>query len=176
MSNSTPADSPVRVAILTVSDSAARGDKEDVSGPTLAKLVAAEGMVVVAAETVGDERAEIAGWLRRRAAKADILLTCGGTGLGPRDVTPEATLDVIERQVPGIAETLRAAGLAHTPHAMLSRAVAGVIGSTLVVNLPGSPRAVEQQFQVLAPALAHAVELLHGHTAHPADNRRSSQP
>ncbi len=173
MSNSPPAGRIIRVAILTVSDSAARGEQEDVSGPTLARLVEAQGMVLVAAEIVGDERAEIAAWLQRWAPQADLLFTCGGTGLGPRDVTPEATLEVIECQVPGIAEALRAASLAHTPHAMLSRAVAGLIRSALVVNLPGSPRAVAQQFQVLAPALAHAVELLHGHTAHPADDRRS---
>lgn len=170
MSNNTTV-SPLRVAILTVSDSAASGQREDISGPTLRKLVEAEDMEVVRTDVVKDDQQRIAQWLRYWAQEADILLTCGGTGLGPRDVTPEATREVIKHQVPGIAEALRAAGLRHTPNAMLSRAVAGVVGTALVVNLPGSPAAVEQQFEVLAPVLTHAVALLHGETVHRDDNR-----
>ena len=165
-SSVTPAE-PIRVAILTVSDATARGEREDVSGPLLAKLVTAQGMEVVARDTVADVRGDIAGWLRHWAAQAEVLLTTGGTGLGPRDVTPEATRDVISYEVPGITEALRVDSLHHTPMAMLSRAVAGVVDRTVIVNLPGSPRAVEQQFRVLGPVLAHAVALLHGVTAHP---------
>jgi len=171
MSNDARESGPIRVAILTVSDSAARGEQDDLSGPLLAELVRAEGMRVVSAEIVCDERREIAAWLRRSAPEADALLTCGGTGLGPRDVTVEATGEVIDYQVPGIAEALRAASLQYTPNAMLSRAIAGVIGNTLVVNLPGSPAAARQQFAVLAPVLAHAVDLLHGQTTHDNDHR-----
>ncbi len=166
MSNENRAGSVIRVAILTVSDSAYHREREDISGPTLRELVEAEGMEVVGVERVPDEKQEIAAWLRSTAPEADVLLTCGGTGLSRRDVTPEATVEVIDYQVPGIAEALRAAGLHYTPYAMLSRAVAGVIGSTLVVNLPGSPAAVAQQFEVLAPVLAHATALLRGQTAH----------
>jgi len=166
MSNSQSGGRVLRVAILTVSDSVVAGKRADVSGPTLRSLVEAEGMHVVAADVVPDEVSEIATWLERSAIKADLLFTCGGTGLGPRDVTPEATRTVAERLVPGIAEALRAAGLPHTPKAMLSRAVAGVIGNSLVINLPGSPAAIEQQFPVVAPVLEHAVALLHGETAH----------
>ncbi len=175
MSNSLAASDPIRVGILTVSDSVARGEKRDVSGLTLRELVEAAGMGVARADIVADDRDAIAAWLSEAATQADVLITCGGTGLGPRDVTPEATLDVIERQVPGIAEALRAAGLPFTPHAMLSRAVSGVMGQTLVVNLPGSPAAVLQQFEVLQTVLPHAVELLHGRTDHHPD-RGSAQP
>ncbi len=176
MSSDARESGPVRVAILTVSDSAARGEQDDLSGPLLAELVRAEGMRVVSAGIVPDERREIAAWLRRSASEADVLLTCGGTGLGPRDVTPEATAEVIDYQVPGIAEALRAASLQYTPNAMLSRAIAGVIGNALVVNLPGSPAAVRQQVAVMAPVLAHAVALLHGQTSHDDDQRSSSEP
>lgn len=158
---------PIRVAILTVSDKGHRGEREDETGPALVKLVQADGMQVVAADIVPDERDVIAGWIRDHAATADLILTNGGTGLGPRDVTPEATRDVIRHEVPGIAEALRASGLSHTPNAMLSRAVAGVAGDCLVINLPGSPHAARQQYPVIAPVLAHAVALLHGDTEHP---------
>ena len=166
MNNDRAAQAPIRVAILTASDSVAQGQAEDVSGPVLKELVEAEGMQVVQTSTLPDEQEQISAWLRRAAGAADILLTCGGTGLGPRDVAPEATHEVIDYQIPGIAEALRASGLEHTPYAMLSRAVAGVIANTLVVNLPGSPAAVRQQFEVLRSVLSHAVALLHGDTAH----------
>ena len=172
MSSSPPESQPLRVAILTVSDAASRGQRTDETGPTLKRLVEASGMQVVAAEVVADERDDIASRITRLADEAEVIFTCGGTGLGPRDVTPEATLEVIRYQVPGLAEALRAAGLPHTPYAMLSRAVAGVIGSTLVINLPGSPKAVQEQYPVVAPVLAHAVALLHGHTEHKPDEKR----
>ena len=172
MSNDTAAQAPIRVAILTVSDSAAQGRAEDVSGPVLKELVEAAQMQVVQTGVLPDDQDQISAWLRRTAGAADVLLTCGGTGLGPRDVTPEATTQVIDYQVPGIAEALRASGLKHTPYAMLSRAVAGAVGNTLVVNLPGSPAAVRQQFEVLRSVLPHAMALLHGDTAH--DNERKS--
>ena len=174
MSNDKRPGRAIRVAILTVSDSAYHGEREDISGPTLRELVEAEGIEVVDVERVPDEKQEIAAWLRSTATQADVLLTCGGTGFSRRDVTPEATGEVIDFQVPGIAEALRAASLQYTPHAMLSRAVAGVIGSTLVVNLPGSPAAVAQQFEVLAPVLVHATALLHGETAHNDDAESGS--
>jgi molybdopterin adenylyltransferase len=165
---------PVRVAILTVSDKAYRGEREDLTGPALVQLVQADGLQLVAADVLPDERPEIAAWVAVQATVADVLFTCGGTGLGPRDVTPEATRDEIRYEVPGIAEALRASGLAHTPRAMLSRAVVGVVGTALVINLPGSPRAVREQYPVVAPILAHAVALLHGDTEHleaPASQR-----
>ncbi len=175
MSNDRAAQVPICVAILTVSDSAAQGHAEDISGPVLKELVEDAGMQVVQTSILPDEQEQISAWLRRTAGVADILLTCGGTGLGPRDFTPEATKQVLDYQVPGIAEALRAAGLEHTPHAMLSRAVAGVIGEALVINLPGSPAAVRQQFEVLRPVLPHAVALLHGDTAHNDERKPSSQ-
>jgi len=159
----------MRAAILTVSDRCHRGERADETGPALVALLQAAGVDVVAADLVPDEREQIAQWLTATAPAADVLFTCGGTGLGPRDVTPEATRDVLRYEAPGLAEAIRAEGLKHTPRAMLSRGVAGVIGATLVINLSGSPRAVREQYPVVAPVLAHAVELLHGHTAHPGD-------
>jgi gephyrin len=149
--------------VLTVSDSASRGQSEDHSGPLLAQLVQAlwpDRLCVRA--LVPDDRERIAAQLRTWADAADLalILTTGGTGFAPRDVTPEATRQVIDREAPGIAEAIRAAGLAATPHAMLSRGVAGIRGRTLIVNLSGSPKAVREQFAVIAPVLPHALELL----------------
>ncbi len=152
-----------RVGILTVSDRASRGVAEDLSGPELARLVQEElKWEVVRTAVVPDEREEIARILRAWADEDDLalILTTGGTGFAPRDVTPEATRDVIEREAPGLAEAMRAASLKVTPHAMLSRAIAGIRGRTLIVNMPGSPKAVREQFQVIAPALPHGVRLL----------------
>lgn len=152
-----------RVGILTVSDRASRGEAEDVSGPELARLVReALGWEVARTAIVPDEREAIADILRTWADTDDLalILTTGGTGFAPRDVTPEATRDVIERETPGLVEAMRASSLQVTPHAMLSRAVAGIRGRTLIVNMPGSPKAVREQFAVIAPALPHGVRLL----------------
>ncbi len=159
----------MKVALLTVSDSASAGEASDLSGPLLHKLLAEGGRTVVRADIVADERQQIAVWLARVAdeRRADLVLTSGGTGLGPRDVTPEATLDVIEIEAPGIAEAIRADGLRVTPRAMLSRGVAGVRGQTLIINLSGSPKAVTQQWATLEPIIEHAVETVRGRGHHP---------
>jgi len=154
----------MKAAILTVSDKGSRGQRTDTAGPAARQILEAQGAEVVAAEIVPDERPLIAARLRHYAdeLKCDLVLTAGGTGLAPRDVTPEATKDVIEREAPGIPEAMRAASLDKTPMAMISRAAAGVRGRTLIINLPGSERAVRECLEVVLPVLSHAVELLRG--------------
>ena len=162
---------PIRTAVLTISDKASRGERTDTSGPAIAELLASIDATVARSEVVADEASRIAETLRAWADsdELDLIVTTGGTGLGPRDVTPEATAGIIERPVPGLGETMRAAGLKHTPMAALSRGVAGVRGRCLIINLPGSERGVRENLSAIIDILPHAIELLRGrvgdHTA-----------
>jgi molybdopterin adenylyltransferase len=156
----------VKAAVLTVSDGVDMGTRDDASGDTLEELLRAEGYSVIR-RVVPDERAAIAEAIEELAEEARVVLTTGGTGMGPRDVTPEATSSVLERGAPGIAEAIRTDAIARTSHGLLSRGVAGVRGQTLVVNLPGSTGGARDGFAVLRPALEHALKLLAGEeTAH----------
>ncbi|MCL5291964.1 MAG: MogA/MoaB family molybdenum cofactor biosynthesis protein [Actinobacteria bacterium] len=154
----------MRIAIITVSDKGSRGERADTAGPAIREIMEAKGAEAVSYEIVPDEREVIEDRLRKLADEcaADIIFTTGGTGFSPRDATPEATLAVIEREAPGIPEAMRAASLTITPHAMLSRAVAGIRKRTLIVNMPGSEKAVRESLAVIIPALPHAVEILTG--------------
>jgi molybdenum cofactor biosynthesis protein B len=150
----------MNAAVLTVSDRVSRGEADDASGDLLAELLEGDGHEV-ARRVVADDAGSIASAIEELAASADVVLTTGGTGLAPRDVTPEATRTVLQREAPGIAEALRADSIAKTPHGLLSRGAAGVVGRTLVVNLPGSTGGCRDGYAVLRPALDHAVALLH---------------
>ena len=157
----------MNAAVLTVSDRVSRGEADDLSGDLLAELLESDGYVVER-RVVADEAEQIAAAIEELAGAAAVVLTTGGTGLAFRDVTPEATRTVLQREAPGIAEALRADSIAKTPHGLLSRGVAGVVSGALVVNLPGSPGGCRDGFAVLAPALVHGVELASGDrdTAH----------
>jgi molybdopterin adenylyltransferase len=156
----------VRAAVLTVSDGVSSGERDDRSGDLLVELLNADGYEV-SRRVVADDRAAVASALVELADSATLVLTTGGTGFGPRDVTPEATSDVLERPAPGIAEAIRADAMSKTPHGLLSRGVAGVRARTLVVNLPGSTGGCRDGYAVIRPALEHALSLLSGaETAH----------
>ncbi|MCW3020621.1 MAG: mog [Solirubrobacterales bacterium] len=154
----------MRAAIITISTSKAAGEGEDESGPRLAALAEGLGAQIAGQDLIPDERELIEARLRHWSddERCELVLTTGGTGLAPNDLTPEATLAVIDREVPGIAEAMRAASRPHTPNWMLSRAVAGVRGSSLVINFPGSPRSIEETGAAIGDALPHALALLAG--------------
>ena len=153
----------IRFGILTLSDRSSRGERADASGPALANLIQGEGWTVVKQSLLPDDEPAIRQILMEwsDSGEIDVILTTGGTGFAPRDVTPEATRTVIQREAPGLAEAMRLASLKVTPHAMLSRIVTGIRGRTLIVNLPGSPKGAVENLQVILPVIPHAIQLLH---------------
>ncbi len=151
-------------AVITLSDKGSRGEREDLSGPAIAEIVKQIGLNVIHYEIIPDEKALIKEKLIEYSNRVDVIFTTGGTGLSPRDVTPDATLEVIDREVPGIAEAMRAGGLMKTKRAMLSRAVAGVRDKTLIINLPGSPKAIREGLEIIIDVIPHAVEKIKGST------------
>lgn len=160
--------SDIRAVVITVSDACSQGDRDDTSGAALTQLLTDLGATIMDSKVLSDDLDPLIETLREFAARPDVnlIITTGGTGLGPRDNTPEATRSVIEREAPGIAEAMRAESLKVTPMGMISRGVCGVRSGTLIINLPGSPKAVQESFAVVAPVLEHALDLLAGHTAH----------
>ncbi len=154
----------IRAVVITVSDACSRGERKDESGETLVQLLKEAGVEIVAAKIVSDDLGPLADTLKNFADRAEVnlIITTGGTGFGPRDNTPEATLQVIERAAPGLSEAMRMETLKHTPMAMISRGVCGIRSDTLIINLPGSPKGVCESFAVIKPVLRHAVSLLAG--------------
>ena len=155
-----------RLAVLTISTSGSQGQREDTSGQVIKEILGAPDYEVARYEIVPDDKDTIASRLAQwaDASDVDLIVTTGGTGLGPHDVTPEACLSIIDKEVPGLAETMRAKTLQFTPMAMLSRSVAGIRGNTLIITLPGSPKGVRECLEVVIPVLEHALELLHSET------------
>ena len=158
----------IHAVVITSSDACSVGEREDESGAALVQLLTELGANIVAKAIVNDDLEPLAGKLRTYADRSDVnlIMTTGGTGFGPRDNTPEATGRVIEREAPGLAEAMRIETLKNTPMAMISRGVCGIRSGTLIVNLPGSPKAVRESFEVIRPVLSHAIALLEGNTAH----------
>lgn len=158
----------IRAVVITSSDACSAGEREDTSGETLVQLLTELGAEIVAKEIVNDDLEPLADRLRSYAERYDVnfIVTTGGTGFGPRDNTPEATLQVIDREAPGLAEAMRMETLKQTPMAMISRGVCGIRSGALIVNLPGSPKAVRESFEIIRPVLSHAVALLEGNTSH----------
>jgi len=154
----------IHAVVITASDACSRGEREDKSGELLVELLTVIGALIIAKEILADDLEPLSEKLREYADRPDVnlILTTGGTGFGPRDNTPEATLRVIEREAPGLAEAMRIQTLKNTPMAMISRGICGIRSSTLVVNLPGSPKAVQESFDVIKPVLPHAIALLAG--------------
>jgi molybdenum cofactor synthesis domain-containing protein len=165
----------IDTAILTISDSSHQGTRADRSGPALREIVERLGWHVACTEVLPDERTTIARRLRELADSeaAMVILTTGGTGVAPRDVTPEAVTDVVDRAIPGLGELMRSEGLKHTPLAVLSRSLAGTRRKTLIVALPGSPKGAVQSLEAIVKLIPHIVDLLHGRTEHPPDLKRS---
>jgi molybdenum cofactor synthesis domain-containing protein len=153
-----------RAVVITVSDKGSRGERIDVSGPELTAMLQEAGIEIVGRRIIPDEQEMIRAALIEASDgnRADLILTTGGTGVSPRDVTPDATLAVIDRQVPGMAEEMRRRSAAITPHAMISRAIVGIRGQTLIINLPGSPKGSRENLAVLMPALTHTIEKIKG--------------
>jgi molybdopterin adenylyltransferase len=153
-----------RAVIITVSDRGACGKREDTSGPEIARMLETAGMEIIGRRIIPDEKEMLRLMLLEwcDGGNADLILTTGGTGVSPRDVTPDATREVIDREIPGMAEAMRRQSAAVTPHAMLSRALVGIRGRTLIINLPGSPRGATENLSVLLPALTHAIEKIKG--------------
>ena len=164
----------VRAVVITVSDACSRGEREDASGAALVQLLNGIGAEIVESKILSDDLESLVEALKEFAEREDVnlIVTTGGTGLGPRDNTPEATQQIIEREAPGIAEAIRAESLKATPMAMISRGVCGVRAGTLIINLPGSPKAVKESFAVIAPVLSHAIDLIEGRTSHFTQRRK----
>ena len=158
----------IHAVIITASDACARGEREDKSGELLVQLLTELNALIVAKEVLTDDLEPLSDKLREYADRPDVnlIVTTGGTGFGPRDNTPEATLRILEREAPGLSEAMRIETLKNTPMAMISRGVSGIRSSTLIVNLPGSPKAVRESFAVIQPVLKHVIDLLSGDTAH----------
>lgn len=154
----------IKVAILTLSDKGSRGEREDLSGPAVKEIIKRINASLEYYEIIPDEKDLIKEKLIEYSRKVDLILTTGGTGLSPRDVTPDATLEVLDREIPGIAEAMRVEGLKKTDRAMLSRAVAGVKENTLIINLPGSPKAIKEGLEIILEVIPHAVEKIKGST------------